>query len=263
MELLSLRKIYRTCPWHRGPGPPVPAHRSTDFIKRRSLAFGLMARIESCEPVSLLGCLDPIRCWVAIGSSQSMQESPSADLMVEATGSDRGWRRLVLAAACHGQVRWLTGVCVFSSYDGQFLMRFAPTESQRRGERVYANLNRRRVAMKPGNGEAARPVLVDSEGGLRWSFSSKDVCQSFLELPYSFSTDQLLRSVGSWLATENSHYIGRYIGVFRQDRSRQGLQHLRSLHRTLSREDSEENEKGINAVSNNRLNEYDNGFGSG
>jgi hypothetical protein len=46
-------------------------------------------------------------------------------------------------------------------------MRFAPTGSQRRGERVYANLNWWRAATKPGNGEAARPVLVDGEGGLR------------------------------------------------------------------------------------------------
>jgi hypothetical protein len=34
-------------------------------------------------------------------------------------------------------------------------------------ERVYANLNRRRATTKPGNSEAARPVLVDGEGGLR------------------------------------------------------------------------------------------------
>jgi hypothetical protein len=46
-------------------------------------------------------------------------------------------------------------------------MRFAPTGSQRRGERVYANLNQRREATEPGNGEAARPLLVDGEGGLR------------------------------------------------------------------------------------------------
>jgi hypothetical protein len=39
--------------------------------------------------------------------------------------------------------------------------------SQRGGEPVYANLNQRRVATKPSNGEAARPVLVDGEGGLR------------------------------------------------------------------------------------------------
>jgi hypothetical protein len=47
------------------------------------------------------------------------------------------------------------------------LMRFAPTGSQRQEERVYANINRRRAATKPGNGEAARLVLVDGEGGLR------------------------------------------------------------------------------------------------
>jgi hypothetical protein len=46
-------------------------------------------------------------------------------------------------------------------------MRFAPTESQGRVERVDANLNRRRATTKPGNGEAARPELVDSEGGLQ------------------------------------------------------------------------------------------------
>jgi hypothetical protein len=45
-------------------------------------------------------------------------------------------------------------------------MMFAPTGSQRRGEHVYANLNRRRGATEPGNGEAARPMLVDGEGGL-------------------------------------------------------------------------------------------------
>jgi hypothetical protein len=46
-------------------------------------------------------------------------------------------------------------------------MRFALTGSRRRGERVYANRNRRRVARMPDNGEAARSVLVDGEGGLR------------------------------------------------------------------------------------------------
>jgi hypothetical protein len=39
--------------------------------------------------------------------------------------------------------------------------------SQRRGEHVYANLNWRRVATKPDNGEVAWLVLVDGEGGLR------------------------------------------------------------------------------------------------
>jgi hypothetical protein len=39
--------------------------------------------------------------------------------------------------------------------------------SLRRGERDYANLNRRRVATEPGNSEAAQPMLGDGEGGLR------------------------------------------------------------------------------------------------
>jgi hypothetical protein len=56
--------------------------------------------------------------------------------------------------------------------------------------------------MKLGNGEAARSVLVDGEGGLRWSFDSKDMRQGFLELPSSFSTDQLLLSV-----VENSNLL--------------------------------------------------------
>jgi hypothetical protein len=57
--------------------------------------------------------------------------------------------------------------------------------------------------------------------------------------------------------------VALYIGVFRYDHSRHGLQHFPSLHRTLSHEDSEEIGKGINAVSNDRLNGYDNGFGLG
>jgi hypothetical protein len=72
------------------------------------------------------------------------------------------------AGSGHGR-SWLAlgEVPVSSSYSGQFSIRFAPTGSQRRGERVYANLNRRRAATKPDNGEAARPVLDDGEGGLR------------------------------------------------------------------------------------------------
>jgi hypothetical protein len=167
MELFSLRKIRRICPQHRGPDPPSPAHGPTDFIKRRLLVSGSMARIESSESVSLLRCLDPIRRWVAIGSSQPMQESPGADSTAEAAGFDRGRRRLTLEAVRCGRARRPSGVRVFSRYGGRFLMRFAPTESQRRGKRVYANLNRRRATTKHGNGEVAQPVLVDGEGGLQ------------------------------------------------------------------------------------------------
>jgi hypothetical protein len=87
--------------------------------------------------------------------------------MVEAAGSDWGRCGLVLVVVRRGRARQLTGVRVFSSYGGRFSMRFSPMGSQRRGERVYANLNRRRAAMEPGNSEAARPVLGDGEGRLR------------------------------------------------------------------------------------------------
>jgi hypothetical protein len=96
-----------------------------------------------------------------------MQESPDIDPTAEAAGSYRGRRWLTLAAARRGRARLLAGVRVFSSYGGRFSIRFAPTGSHRRREHVYANLNRRRAAMKPDNGEAAWPVLVDGEGCLR------------------------------------------------------------------------------------------------
>jgi hypothetical protein len=202
MELFSLRKICRIYPQHRGLDPSSLAHWPTDFSKCQPLVSGSMARIVSSESVSLLGCLDPIGHWIAIGSSQPMQESPGADLTAEVAGSGWGWRQLMLTAVHRGRARRLIRVWVFSSYGGRFLMRFAPTESHLRGECVYANLNRRRATMKPNNGEAARPVLVDGEGGPRWSFGSKDVCQGFLKLPSSFSTDQLLQSV-----VKNSNFV--------------------------------------------------------
>jgi hypothetical protein len=54
MELFSLRKIHRICPRHRGPGPPVPAHGSMEFIKRLSLATGSTAQIKPFKSVSRL-----------------------------------------------------------------------------------------------------------------------------------------------------------------------------------------------------------------
>jgi hypothetical protein len=146
MELFFLRKIHRICPQHRGPDPPPQAHGSTDFIKRRSLVSGSTAQIESSESVPLLGCLDPIGRWVGIGSSQPMQESPGANPMAEVANSGREHVYAIL---------------------NQFSMRFAHTGSQRRRKRVYVNLNQRRATTKPGNGEEARPVLVDGEGSLR------------------------------------------------------------------------------------------------
>jgi hypothetical protein len=71
-------------------------------------------------------------------------------------------RRLALAAACRGRARWLTGVLVFSSHDGQFSMRFAPMGSSQRGEHVYANLNLRRAATVRRLGRCLSMVRVAS-----------------------------------------------------------------------------------------------------
>jgi hypothetical protein len=87
--------------------------------------------------------------------------------MVEAAGFGRGRRGLTLTTTCHGRVRRLTEVRVFSSHSGWFLMRFAPAGSQRQGELDYANLNQRRAATESGNGEAARSVLGDGEVSLQ------------------------------------------------------------------------------------------------
>jgi hypothetical protein len=96
-----------------------------------------------------------------------MQESPGVDTTAEAAGSGRGRHRLTLAVARHGRARQLIRVRVFSSYGDRLSMRFSPMRSHQQGERAYANLNQRRAAMKPSNGEAAQPVLDDGEGGLR------------------------------------------------------------------------------------------------
>jgi hypothetical protein len=52
MELFSLIKIRRICPRHHGPGPPAPAHGSTNIIKRQLLASGSTAQIDPSEPLS-------------------------------------------------------------------------------------------------------------------------------------------------------------------------------------------------------------------
>jgi hypothetical protein len=104
-----------------------------DFIKRRPLVSGSTARIESSKSVSLLRCLDPIGCWVVIGSSQLLQESPGADPTAEVASSGRGRCRLTLTVVHHGQTRWLIGVRVFSSYGGRFSMRFAPWNHSNKG----------------------------------------------------------------------------------------------------------------------------------
>jgi hypothetical protein len=154
MELFSLRKIHRICPQHHGPGRPAPANGSTDFIKRRPLVTGSMAKIKPIESLSrlLISVIhhrsDGWGSWLRPGAAPARAH-----------------------AARRGRARWLARVRVFSSYGGRFSMSFAPTGSQRWGGRVYANLNRPRAATKLDKWEVARPMLIDGEGGLRWSFA--------------------------------------------------------------------------------------------
>jgi hypothetical protein len=173
---------------------PVVGSRinGSDWIKR----IDISARVFRFNLT--LGCHQLFTADLTQGCHRLFGADPTA----EVAGSGRGRRRLALTVARHGRVRRLTGVRVFSSYGGRFSIRFSPTGSQWRGECVYANLNWRRAATKPGSSEAARLVLVDGDGGLRWSFGSKDVRQGFLELPSSFSADQLLQ-----LVAENSNLV--------------------------------------------------------
>jgi hypothetical protein len=90
----------------------APTHGSTDFIKRQSLTTGSTTQIKPIKSVS----------WLLISIVHHRSD---------------GW--LPPGAACRGQAWGLDGVQVFSSYGGQFSMRFAPTGSQRWGEHVYAN----------------------------------------------------------------------------------------------------------------------------
>jgi hypothetical protein len=104
-----------------------------------------------------------------------------------------------------------------------------PTQSRQQGDSdllTYAAENGPRVA---GDDGIVRLTSGDGEGTIQWSSGSQDVRRSFLKLPSSFSTDQLLRTVAEKL--EFDGYLGfsgfltcgrkfalwatLYIGVFR------------------------------------------------
>jgi hypothetical protein len=95
-------------------------------------------------------------------------------------GSGRGQRGLTLTAARHGRAWRLIGVRVFSSHGGWFLMRFAPTGSQRWGELDYADLNWQRAATESGNSEAARPASSIDVCSLQWCPDPKNRGETFL-----------------------------------------------------------------------------------
>jgi hypothetical protein len=81
-----------------------------------------------------------------------------------------------------------------------------PTQSRQQGDSdllTYAAENDPWVA---GDDGTVRLTSGDGEGTLRWSSGSQDVRRSFLELPSSFSTDQLLRTAAKKLKFDG--YLG-------------------------------------------------------
>jgi hypothetical protein len=241
MELFSLRKIRRICPQHHGPDPPSLAHGPTDFIKRRLLVFGSSARIESSESVSLLRCLDLIGRWVAISSSQPMQESPVLIWQLRRLASARGGvgscsRRCVATergGSPEFEFSWATVVgfhwgLLLRNHNDEgniFILTLIDGERQRSPTTV-GRLGRCLSMVSVASGEASAPRTCAKA-------SSSSLLASWL----SNYPDQQWKTRIWWLP-----------------RVRRVLD-LRPKTRTLSREDLEEIEKGINAVLNDRLNE--------
>jgi hypothetical protein len=134
-----------TAAWTRSMGP---ANESTGLIKRRSLATGSTARIKPSE----LLLLDLIS---------------TADL-----GAD-GYDGFVLDSSApaksgvgrrHGRRRWGAPSL---PYAASFSKLKAPTRSRRWEVSVLTTYHGRDGPRTAGDGEAAQPVLGDSEGGLR------------------------------------------------------------------------------------------------
>jgi hypothetical protein len=150
MELFSLRKICRICPRGCGPGSPASAHGSTNFIKHQSLASRSITQIEPSEPVSrlLISAVhhrsDDRGGWLRPGAARARTHG----------GASRP------SAAAHQSLSFLE--LRWSVFDE--VCSYSITTTM---ERDYANLNRRRAATEPANGEAAQSVLGDGEGGLR------------------------------------------------------------------------------------------------
>jgi hypothetical protein len=164
-----------------------PVHESMGLIKRWSLATGSTARIKP----NILLFLDQIS---------------SADLRAD------GYDGFVLDSSAlvksgvgrrHGQRLW---GAPSSPYAASFSKPKAPTWSKWWEISVLTTYHIGDGPRIAGDGDAARLVLGDGEGGLWWSFGSQDMHRGFLELPSSFSTNQLLRT-----AAEKLEFCG-YLG---------------------------------------------------
>jgi hypothetical protein len=135
--------------------------------------------------------------WIGLTARIKPSESLFLDLISTAYLGADGYDGLVLDSSApaksgagrrYGRRRW---GAPSSSYATSFSKPKAPTQS-RWWEVSILTTYRGGGPRTAGDGEVARLVLGDGEGGLLWSFGSQDMRQGFLELPSSFSTDQLL-----------------------------------------------------------------------
>jgi hypothetical protein len=130
MELFSLRRIRRICPQHRGPGPPMPVHGSTNFIKRRSLASGSTTQLDPSEPLSRL--LISVVHHRSDGRSNWLRPGVAR---AHARGNALRPSTMAHRSSNFLELRW-------SVFDEVCSYGIIAT----RGEHVYANLNRQRPA---------------------------------------------------------------------------------------------------------------------
>jgi hypothetical protein len=96
---------------------------------------------------------------------------------------DRRWRDGWLGTNAHreGRCRAAVGGAIATALrrrpnsrcGGENSMRLGPMASQRGAKIICAHLGQRRAVARAGDGDMARPRLVDGEGGLQW-FSNDD-----------------------------------------------------------------------------------------
>jgi hypothetical protein len=148
MDLFSFRESRRICTWDCGPGPPALAHGSTGFIKRGSLATGSTARIKPSEPL-----------FLDLISTTDLRADGYDSFVLDSSAPAKSG-----AGRRHGQRRW---GAPSSPYAASFSKPNAPTRSRRWEVPVFTTYRGGDGPWTTGDGEAARLVLCDGEGGLR------------------------------------------------------------------------------------------------
>jgi hypothetical protein len=134
-------------------GSMGPAHESTCLIKRRPLATGSTARIKPSKPFFL----------DLISTTDLGADGYDGFMLDSSAPAKSGARR------CHGRWRW---GAPSSPCAGSFFKPKAPTWSRRWEVSILTTYHGGDGPRTAGDGEAARLMLGDGEGGLQWSFGS-------------------------------------------------------------------------------------------